>query len=712
MQEPKGRAASLISWLKQPTFTQLFNDPATIRLAQRAKKPASLLAAFTLAVNMLVSSAPAPANQDDIPATPTGSQQLVPLKDGSMGSVRDSLRLVPEQKSVFSISATVRPNLSADLGQGLRDDNITIDGEQSTTAEQQAHIDELMTLVVIEKPDAAHIRKIQTLLNTMDYGAGRADARFGAKTSAAFAAFLKDNRSAIAAVSPWIIDRLAHHDQGDALAAIIHKNPAASAALQARFPVAAQGTGKIAFSLSQDQGNTPDNTLAPLPRNRVMEMQKILKSQGYQPGTPDGDFGFRTAGALMKYLRRNPEDISVLSPWLFQQLMRHGHQETLTDTIHSNPALWARFSERLRAETRGMNAQSQQSVMATQSVMRAAGIYTGRIDGNLGRGTQAAIDDLNYYFSTADITNLRKKHGIDASGAHSHDSGTNGAPRSSAPADITAEDAIQLARDSGFRNALSRGDFVRVNRYLSALDTTPLHLEHPVEGKRVSSRFGPRYVAGIDRRIRMHQGTDFSAATGTKIESAAGGRVVVAGTHGHYGRSVLIDHGHNVLTHYAHMSRVNVKVGDVIHPGQIIGAVGATGRVRGSHLHFETILRDRDGTPVVINAEKFMNRDLSDPQVRLAAIADSRLTARNQGWRAERMTSRFTERRAPEGAGLNHGLTPANAKVLLEVLAADRTLLASMPRSVLAGLRDMGYRNELNQLAYSNGTDRTMALVR
>lgn len=708
MQEPQGRAASLISWLKQPTFTQLFNDPATIRLAQRAKKPASLLAAFTLAVNMLVSSAPAPANQDNIPTTPTGSQQLVPLKDGSMGSFSDSLRFLPVQKSVFSISATVMPNLSADLGQGLRDDNITIDGVQSTTAEQQAHIDELMTLVVIEKPNAAHVRKIQNLLNTMDYGAGRADARFGAKTSAAFAAFLKDNRAAIAAVSPWIIDRLAHHDQGDALAAIIHKNPAASAALQARFPAATQSTGKIAFSLSQE----PSNTLTALPRNRVMEMQKILKSQGYQPGKPDGDFGFRTAGALMKYLNRNPEDIAVLSPWLFQQLMRHGHQEALTDTIHSNPALWARVSERLRAETSGMNAQSKQSVMATQSVMRAAGIYTGSIDGNVGRGTQSAIDDLNYYFSTADITNLRKTHGIDVPSAHSNDVGTKSAPRSSTPVEITAEDASQLARDAGFRTALSRGDFVRVNRYLSALDTTPLHLEHPVEGKRVSSRFGPRYVAGIDRRVRMHQGTDFSAATGTKIESAAGGRVVVAGTHGHYGRSVLIDHGHNVLTHYAHMSRVNVKVGDVIQPGQTIGAVGATGRVRGSHLHFETILRDRDGTPVVINAEKFMNRDLSDPQVRLAAIADSRLAARNQGWKAERITSRFTEKRAPEGAGLKHGLTPANAKVLLEVLAADRTLLASMPRGVLVGLRDMGYRNELNQLAYSNGTDRTMALTR
>jgi murein DD-endopeptidase MepM/ murein hydrolase activator NlpD len=707
IQEPQGRATSLISWLKQPSFTQLFNDPATVLLTKRVKKPAALLAAFTLAAHMLVSSAPA-ANQDNSPtATPETPQQLVPLKDGSMASVRDSLRYLPLQKSVFSLSGGELPNLAADLGQGLRDDNITIDGEQSTSAEQQAHIDGLMALVVIEKPNATHIRKIQTFLNTMDYGAGREDGRFGAKTSAAFAAFLKDNRSAISAVSPWIIDRLAHHDQGEALAAIIDKNPAASAALQARFPIATQNSGKIAFTLSQE----PSNTLTPLPRNRVAEMQKILKIQGYQPGKPDGDFGFRTAGALMKYLNRNPDDIAVLSPWLLQQLMRHGHQESLTDTIHSNPTLWARVSERLRTETQAMNAQSKQSVMATQSVMRAAGIYTGSIDGIAGRGTQAAIDDLNYYFSTADITNLRKES-IDVPSVHSNDSIAQKTPRSTAPVDITAADAAQLARDAGFRTALSRGDFARVNRYLLALDTTPLHLEHPVEGKRVSSRFGPRYVAGIDRRVRMHQGTDFSAATGTKIESAAGGRVVVAGTHGHYGRSVMIDHGHNVLTHYAHMSRVNVKVGDVIQPGQIIGAVGATGRVRGSHLHFETILRDRDGTPVVINAEKFMNRDLSDPQVRLAAIADSRLTARNQGWKEARVTSRFAEKRAPEGAGLQAGLTPANAKVLLEVLAADRTLLASVPRGVLVGLRDMGYRNELNQLAYSNGTGRTIALTR
>ena len=117
-----------------------------------------------------------------------------------------------------------------------------------------------------------------------------------------------------------------------------------------------------------------------------------------------------------------------------------------------------------------------------------------------------------------------------------------------------------------------------------AIDTVPV--THPVPGKPVSSRFGMRLDPFL-KRAAMHAGTDFRAPRGTPVRAAAAGRVVSAGYNGGYGKMVEIDHGNEVTTRYAHLSRIAVKQGSVIAVGDVIGKVGSTGRSTGPHLHYE-----------------------------------------------------------------------------------------------------------------------------
>ena len=85
----------------------------------------------------------------------------------------------------------------------------------------------------------------------------------------------------------------------------------------------------------------------------------------------------------------------------------------------------------------------------------------------------------------------------------------------------------------------------------------------------------------------MHAGVDMAAEEGTRVSASASGLVTHAGPNGAYGNMIRIDHGNGLVTHYAHLSRVIVKVGEEVRRGQHIGAVGNTGRSTGPHLHYE-----------------------------------------------------------------------------------------------------------------------------
>lgn len=96
----------------------------------------------------------------------------------------------------------------------------------------------------------------------------------------------------------------------------------------------------------------------------------------------------------------------------------------------------------------------------------------------------------------------------------------------------------------------------------------------------------------------MHEGVDVYAPQGTPVRAMKSGRVEHAGSWGAYGLSVMISHGSNVRTLYAHLSRIDVSQGERVSGGQEIGAVGQTGNATGPHLHFEVWRWGRAEDPV------------------------------------------------------------------------------------------------------------------
>lgn len=178
--------------------------------------------------------------------------------------------------------------------------------------------------------------------------------------------------------------------------------------------------------------------------------------------------------------------------------------------------------------------------------------------------------------------------GIKAPEAKPHDKPGQGGPFVAPARALTAED-LQHQLEQLSRQLESKSDYlglIESELMDERVKRNQLPTALPVEAQWNASGFGWR-IDPFTGEQAMHEGIDFIAETGTPIVAAAAGIVVTSEFHPQYGNVIEIDHGNDLLTRYAHASKLLVKHGAIVKRGQKIAEVGSTGRSTGPHLHFE-----------------------------------------------------------------------------------------------------------------------------
>jgi murein DD-endopeptidase MepM/ murein hydrolase activator NlpD len=194
--------------------------------------------------------------------------------------------------------------------------------------------------------------------------------------------------------------------------------------------------------------------------------------------------------------------------------------------------------------------------------------------------------------------------------------GRGGAEPSSMQGKPLSMNEFQQLLDAMARDVEHRADYMNVvetTLMSHKIKSKLLPTIQPVNVSYNASGFGWRFDPFTGRQA-FHEGIDFAAATGTPIVAAAGGVVIAAEYHHQFGNMVEIDHGNDMITRYAHCSRLGVKVGDIVRRGQHIADIGSTGRSTGSHLHFEVLVKGIQQDP-----HKFLSAGAD--QAKLAALA-------------------------------------------------------------------------------------------
>lgn len=205
------------------------------------------------------------------------------------------------------------------------------------------------------------------------------------------------------------------------------------------------------------------------------------------------------------------------------------------------------------------------------------------------------------------ISRLSGVSASDANGSPRHKAGSRGGQGGPLVIDLSSPSEAEL------RHALERLE-VRLEQSsdrLTALQSqlldqrsknSLLPTQQPIDGGRIGSGFGSRRdpIAGVRAR---HEGIDFIADPGTRVNASAGGVVLTAEFHPEYGNIIEIDHGNELSSRYAHLARIDVKPGQLVRPGEQIGVSGNTGRSTGPHLHFEV-----RSSGVAVNPQRFLRQ--------------------------------------------------------------------------------------------------------
>ncbi|MEQ4313905.1 peptidoglycan DD-metalloendopeptidase family protein [Pseudomonas syringae] len=138
---------------------------------------------------------------------------------------------------------------------------------------------------------------------------------------------------------------------------------------------------------------------------------------------------------------------------------------------------------------------------------------------------------------------------------------------------------------------------LRAYRSFSPGTPSNLILDKPVNGP-LSSKFGVRRFFNGEER-NPHSGLDFAVPAGTPIKSPAAGKVILTGNYFFNGNTVFVEHGQGFISMFCHMSKIDVKVGDQVPRGGVVGKVGATGRATGPHMHWNVSLNDARVDPAI-----------------------------------------------------------------------------------------------------------------
>lgn len=135
-------------------------------------------------------------------------------------------------------------------------------------------------------------------------------------------------------------------------------------------------------------------------------------------------------------------------------------------------------------------------------------------------------------------------------------------------------------------------------RYREGVVPSNIVLDRPVDGGRYSSPFGlRRFFNGQERN--PHSGLDIAVPTGTPVKASADGVITIVGDYFFNGKTVFVDHGQGMISMYCHLSEIDVKKGQTVKRGEVVGKVGATGRSTGPHLHWNVSLNDARVDPAI-----------------------------------------------------------------------------------------------------------------
>jgi murein DD-endopeptidase MepM/ murein hydrolase activator NlpD len=150
-----------------------------------------------------------------------------------------------------------------------------------------------------------------------------------------------------------------------------------------------------------------------------------------------------------------------------------------------------------------------------------------------------------------------------------------------------------------YRNLAGKAFYYSADGHAAA----PSFLRYPVKFTRISSHFAKRRLNPVTHRIQPHEGVDFAAPVGTPVYATARGTVTFAGWQTGYGKVVKLDNFGPYSTTFAHLSRFskNLKVGQAVQKGQVIGYVGATGWATGPHLHYEVHVDQVAQNPLTVD---------------------------------------------------------------------------------------------------------------